>query len=187
MAKQLKATEVKVPCRVSFVHVLEPDKNGSYSCSLLVPKTDTITIEKLNKAINAAIEEGKTKLGNKEGYVNKKMLKLPLRDADEEENSQEGYAGMIFFNAKNKRRKPQVVNRRLDLIFDPDEIYSGCYCNVMIEFYAFSVDGNKGVAASLGNIQKVRDGERLGYGGRNADADFDDLGDDEEAPEAWNF
>lgn len=178
MARNLRATEVRVPCRISFAHVIDVDKNGYYSCSLLIPKTDNKTLTAIDKAIDAAIQEGKTKLGNKDGYVNKKMLKLPLRDADEEGNVSEGYKGAMFLNAKNKRR-PQCVNRRLEPIDDEEEMYSGCYCNVMINFYAFAVEGNKGVAVSLGNVQKVRDGDRLGYGRSSADDDFDELEDDE--------
>lgn len=172
LARILRATEVRVPCRLSFAHVLEEDKFGAYSCTLLIPKTDTGTVEKLNNAIEAALQAGRTKLLNKEGTINRKKLSLPLHDADEEENTNNGYKGMMFFSAKNKRR-PQCVNRRLEIIEDEEEIYSGCYCNVMINFYAYDFQGKKGIAASLGNIQKIRDGEHLGYGRSQADEDFD--------------
>ena len=178
MARNLKPTEVRVPCRISFAHVIDVDKNGFYSGSLLIPKTDTKTLTAINAAIDAAINDGKSKLGNKDGYVNKKMLKLPLRDADEEGNTNEGYKGAMFLNAKNKRR-PQCVNRRLEPIVDEEELYSGCYCNVMVNFYAFAVEGNKGIAVSLGNVQKLRDGDRLGYGRSSAEDDFDELEDDD--------
>ena len=52
-------------------------------------------------------------------------------------------------------------------------MYSGCYCRFSLNFYPFSVRGNKGVAAGLNNVQKVCDGERLG-GGIRAEDDFDD-------------
>ena len=48
-----------------------------------------------------------------------------------------------------------------------------------VNFYAFNANGNRGVAAGLGNIQFVRDGERLS-GKASADADFDVLEDDDE-------
>lgn len=57
-------------------------------------------------------------------------------------------------------------------IIDRSEIYSGVYARVSISLYAFSVNGNKGVACGLGNIQKIRDGEPLG-GHTNASNDFD--------------
>ena len=46
-------------------------------------------------------------------------------------------------------------------------------------FYAFNANGNRGVAAGLGNIQFVKDGDRLS-GRASAEADFDALEDDEE-------
>ena len=48
----------------------------------------------------------------------------------------------------------------------------------MVNFYVFAVEGNKGIAASLGNVQKVKDGERLGFGGTTAESDFDEMDDD---------
>ena len=172
MARTLKKTEARIPCRISFAKVLDVDKNGFYSCSLLIPKSDTKTLAAIDKAVDAAIEDGKFKLGNKEGKVNKKMLKLPLRDADDEEITYDGYKGMMYFNAKNKYR-PQIVDSRLQPIIDEDDIYSGCHCKIIINFYAFSRDGNKGIAASLGNIQKIRDDKRFGGGRSNAEDDFD--------------
>lgn len=64
-------------------------------------------------------------------------------------------------------------------ILDPMMVYSGCYCNVSVNFYAFNANGNRGVAAGLGNIQFVKDGDRLS-GRASAEADFDALEDDEE-------
>ena len=58
-------------------------------------------------------------------------------------------------------------------------VYSGCFCNVSVNFYAFNANGNRGVAAGLGNIQFVKDGDRLS-GRASAESDFDALEDDEE-------
>ena len=70
-----------------------------------------------------------------------------------------------------------MVDRKVNPVVDPMMVYSGCYCNVSVNFYAFNANGNRGVAAGLGNIQFVRDGERLS-GKASADADFDALEDD---------
>ena len=77
------------------------------------------------------------------------------------------------------RDAPQVVDRKVNPILDPMMVYSGCYCNVSVNFYAFNANGNRGVAAGLGNIQFVKDGERLS-GKASADADFNALVDDDE-------
>ena len=59
------------------------------------------------------------------------------------------------------------------------ECGSGDYCNVSVNFYAYNANGNRGVAAGLGNIQKVKDGERLA-GKASASADFTEVeGDDD--------
>lgn len=64
-------------------------------------------------------------------------------------------------------------------IIDRSEIYSCVYARVSISLYAFSVNGNKGVACGLANIQKIRDGEPLG-GHTNASNDFDAVDDGDE-------
>ena len=56
--------------RFSYAHVWEPDSiNGSdpkYSVSILIPKSDTKTIDMIQKAIEAAKEMGKSeKFGGK--------------------------------------------------------------------------------------------------------------------------
>ncbi|WP_230228959.1 ssDNA-binding protein, partial [Allobaculum mucilyticum] len=56
-------------------------------------------------------------------------------------------------------------------ILDQSEVYSGCYARVSLNFYAFNTNGNKGVACGLGNIQKIKDGPRLG-GRTTANDDF---------------
>lgn len=45
-------------------------------------------------------------------------------------------------------------------------------------FYAFNSNGNKGIACSLNNLQKIRDGEPLG-GKASAESDFATSDDDD--------
>lgn len=59
-------------------------------------------------------------------------------------------------------------------ILDPMECGSGDYCNVSVNFYAFNANGNRGIAAGLGNIQKIKDGERLA-GRASAASDFSEV------------
>lgn len=178
-----KLTKIVVPCRLSYAHIWEPKTNDDgtpdkYSVCCLVDKGDSKTLGKIKTAVDEAIKAGKHILANKEGKVALKTLKLPLRDADDEEREGEEYRGMMFFNATS-RRQPGIVNRRVEKILDRDEVYSGCYCNVSVNFYAFSNEGNKGVAVGLNNIQKVKDGERLS-GGSSAEEDFEVLDDEDE-------
>ena len=64
--------------------------------------------------------------------------------------------------AANSKQAPQIVDRQVQPILDQSEVYSGCYGRVSITFYAYNSNGNKGIAAGLGNVQKLRDGEPLG-------------------------
>lgn len=164
--------------RLSYANVWEPKSiNGGaekYSVSLIIPKSDTKTVSAINKAIDAAIEEGIGKFGGRK--PNKGALKLPLRDGDVEKDD-EAYADSFFVNA-NSTTAPQIVDQRVQPIMDRSEVYSGCYARVSINFYAFNSNGNKGVACGLGNIQKVRDGEPLG-GKLDASEDFSNFNDEE--------
>ncbi len=155
--------------RLSYFHGWDPVSinNGpeKYSVSVLIPKDDVETIDAINKAIDAAIEEGVAKFGGKK--PNKAAIKIPLRDGDLERDD-EAYKGHYFLNA-NSITAPQIVDKAVKPILDREEVYSGCYARVSLSFYAFNSNGNKGVACGLGNIQKIRDGEPLG--GRTSAAD----------------
>lgn len=155
--------------RLSYFHGWDPVSinNGpeKYSVSVLIPKDDVETINAINKAIDAAIEEGVAKFGGKK--PNKAAIKIPLRDGDLERDD-EAYKGHYFLNA-NSITAPQIVDKAVKPILDREEVYSGCYARVSLSFYAFNSNGNKGVACGLGNIQKIRDGEPLG--GRTSAAD----------------
>lgn len=164
--------------RLSYFNGWEPKSiNGwseRYSVSLLIPKDDKETINAIEKAIDAAIEEGIGKFGGKK--PNKAAIKLPLRDGDIERDD-EAYKGHYFINA-NSLTAPQIVDKAVKPILDRSEVYSGCYARVSISFYAFNSNGNKGIACGLGNIQKIRDGKPLG-GRSNATDDFTSLEDDD--------
>lgn len=164
-------TKVIVPCRFSYLHCWEPDSvNGGdpkYSVSAIVDKKDTKTIA----AIKAAIEQAKKDSVSKWGGKVPANLKLPLRDGDIDRPDDEAYTGCYFFNA-NSRQAPQVVDSHVQPILDQSEVYSGCYGKISVTFYGYNSNGNRGIAAGLGNIQKLRDGESLG-GRTTAAEDFE--------------
>ena len=165
-----------VNTRWSYANVWEAKSiNGGapkYSVSLIIPKSDTKTIEKIKAAIQAAYEEGESKLkGNGKTVPALSVLKTPLRDGD-----LEAYANSYFVNA-NSGTAPGIVDADRQPIIDHSEVYSGVYGRASINFYAFNSNGNKGIACGLNNLQKMRDGEPLG-GKTRAEDDFAD--DDED-------
>ncbi len=170
-----------VNTRWSYANVWEAKSiNGGapkYSVSLIIPKSDTKTIEKIKAAIQAAYEEGESKLkGNGKTVPALSVLKTPLRDGNLERPDDEAYANSYFVNA-NSGTAPGIVDADRQPIIDHSEVYSGVYGRASINFYAFNSNGNKGIACGLNNLQKMRDGEPLG-GKTRAENDFAD--DDED-------
>src|SRR5699024_3072432 len=167
--------------RWSYCNVWQPKSiNGGtpkYSVSLIIPKSDTVTINKIKAAIEAAYKEGEAKLkGNGRSVPALSVLKTPLRDGDAERPDDEAYANAYFVNA-NSATAPGIVDADRQPILDTSEVYSGVYGRASINFYAFNSNGNKGIACGLYNLQKIRDGEPLGGKSRPED-DFADEDED---------
>ena len=184
MSKFVNPTKVitGVNTRWSYVNAWEPKSiNGGapkYSVSLIIPKSDTKTIEKIQAAIQTAYEEGQGKLkGNGKSVPALSVLKTPLRDGDAERPDDEAYADSYFVNA-NSGTAPGIVDADRNPIIDRSEVYSGVYGRASINFYAFNSNGNKGIACGLNNLQKIRDGEPLG-GKSRAEDDFATEDDDD--------
>ena len=170
--------------RLSYEHVWEPASinggNPKYSVCAMIPKSDTVTVEKVQKAIDAAYREGEGKLkGSGKTVPPMSAIKNPLRDGDLDRPDDPAFAGMWFINARSDHA-PGIVDMDCKHILDRDEVYPGCYCRISLSFYAYNFNGNRGIACGLNNIQKVRDGEHLGghssaaddFGGPDNDEDF---------------
>ena len=184
MAKFINPTKVITGVNTiwSYVNAWEPKSiNGGapkYSVSLIIPKSDTKTIEKIQAAIQAAYDEGQDKLkGNGKSVPALSVLKTPLRDGDAERPDDEAYADSYFINA-NSGTAPGIVDADRQPILDRSEVYSGVYGRASINFYAFNSNGNKGIACGLNTLQKIKDGEPLG-GKSRAEDDFDTEEDDD--------
>lgn len=181
-------------CRLSYCHLFTPEaaSEGSekkYSVSIIIPKSNKKLVNEINAAIAAAAQAGIAKFGGRKPA----NLKTPLRDGDEDRPDDEAYADSWFINATS-RTKPGVVKAskvmgetKLVEVSNEDEVYSGCYGWVSVNFFAYNNAGNRGIAAGLNNVLKTKDGEFLG-GRSSAQSDFSgiDLGgsleDDEDMP-----
>lgn len=184
MSKILNPTKVITgpATRWSYANVWDPKSiNGGapkYSVSLIIPKSDTKTVEKIQAAIQAAYEEGQSKLkGNGKSVPALSLLKTPLRDGDMERPDDPAYADSYFINA-NSATAPGIVDADRNPIMERSEVYSGVYGRASINLYAFNSNGNKGIACGLNNLQKIRDGEPLG-GKSRAEDDFETDEDDD--------
>jgi len=153
----------------------EPQGGGDpkYSCTLLIPKSDTTTLEK----IKAAIAEARENFCKKNG-----ASALPVKpnhtmhDGDGVRDSGDPYGpeckGCYVITVSSKQ-KPVIVDSFRNPVTDPGEVYSGCYGRASINFYGYSRNGKKGISAGLLSIQKLHDGDALGGAMGSAD-DFDD-------------
>lgn len=183
MANTPSATKVLTgKVRLSYVHVFEsyaqnPEQDKKYSCVLLIPKSDKVTLAKIQRGFEAAAEAGKAKFNGKVPT----NLKTTLHDCDEEDDLEASpeNAGCYRMSVSSKTQ-PGIVDKDVNPIIDSTEVYSGCYARVSINAYAYNTNGNKGVTFGLNHIQKLADGDFLG-GRSRAEDDFDPIDDDDEA------
>ncbi len=167
--------------RASYVYLFQPrvPENGGdpkYSVTLLIPKTDTATLNAIFAEIEKAKQEGAQKVFN--GNV-PPLCKTPLYDGDgcrpNGESFGEECRGHMVMTASAKMQ-PSIVGLDMQNIINPSELYSGCHIRANINFFAYNTNGNKGVGCGLNAVQKIEDGEPLtarvsaeeAFGGANA-------------------
>lgn len=177
MANQNPTRVVTGRVRLSFVHLFTPYKNPNatepkYSATILLPKSDVATKQRIDAAISAAIEMGVSKTWN---GVRPPMIAIPVYDGDGVRPSDgmpfgDECKGHWVFTASSKQA-PQIVDAQLNPIIDQTQVYSGMYAHVSMNFFPYLNSGKRGIGCGLGNVQKVADGEPLG-GRTNAQDDF---------------
>lgn len=164
-------------CRFQYPALFTPQASQGggepkYAIGLLIPKTDTATKAK----IDAAMQEARDTYCAKNG-VNAipAHFSHTIHDGDGYRPSGEPFGpeakGHWVITVKSKR-PPIVVDADRNEIFDPNEVYSGCYGRVCINAYGYNTAGKKGVSFGLLSVQKLKDGPSFGVTG-SAD-DFDD-------------
>lgn len=169
--------------RFSFVHIFEPDApqdggDPKYSVTLLIPKSDTVTVNK----IKAAMTEAREKFCQRNG-ANSLPAKPNhnLYDGDGTRKNGDPFGpecnGCYVISVKSKN-KPVIVDSFRNEITNPAEVYSGCYGRASIDFFGYNKAGSKGISAGLLSIQKLHDGEPFGTVGSadDFDDDFNDSG-----------
>ena len=166
--------------RLSYAHLFKPQAGISggeekYSVSLVIPKEDKETVGKIERAIEKATKEGVSRHGAKFGKS--ANFRIPLRDGDTDKPDDPAYKNSYFLNV-NSKTKPGVVDKDVNPILDPTEVYSGCYGRASIVAFPYSVNGSTGISFALHNIQKLEDGEPLG-GKARAQDDFSAFEDDD--------
>lgn len=168
MDYQTSITTGKV--RLSYVHLLQPYANvpgqeEKYSCTILLPKSDTETMNRIQAAIEAAKEKGVLTQWN---GIQPPVIPVPVYDGDGVRPSDgmpfgdECKGHWVFTASSKKESRPEIVDAHLNPIIDPSEIYSGIYARVHITFFPYAFGGKKGIGCGLGPVQKLEDGSSLG-------------------------
>lgn len=158
--------------RLSYTNVwvptaMEEGQTKKYNTAVLIPKSDKKTIKKIEAAIEAAKILGKEKYGTKWKPA---KLKVSFYDGDVERPTDEAYADHVYLSAKSTNQ-PGIVDKAMNKIISQDEIYSGVYAHVSVNFYPYENSGSCGIACGLNNIMKTRDGEPFA-GRASAEDDF---------------
>ena len=166
--------------RLSYVHLFkpyayQPGQEEKFQVTILVPKTDTDTMNRINAAIEAAKQKG---ISDKWNGVCPPIVPTPVYDGDGTRPS-DGMAfgpecrGHWVFTASAKADyPPEVVDMNLNPIINQSEVYSGIYARVNVNFFPYAFGGKKGIGCGLGPVQKVADGEALGESAPTASQAF---------------
>ncbi|EJD0459570.1 DUF2815 family protein [Salmonella enterica] len=167
--------------RLAFAQALfeaedyQNDGNFKFSSTFLIDKAQKATIAEIENAIK---QVAAAKWGAKAEAILKSIRgnsnKFCFRDG-EEKPDYDGFEGQMYIKASNKAR-PLVLDRdRTPLTAADGRPYSGCYVNATITIFAYDSNGNKGISASLGGVQFLRDGDAFGGGIPASVDDFDDI------------
>lgn len=153
--------------RLSFVHLFQPYANQpgqepKFSTTILIPKTDQATMQRIQAAIQAAIQKG---VAGVWAGARPAQPRTPIHDGDGVRPNGEAFGpeckGHWVLTASSKQQQA-IVDASMNPIIDQTQVYSGMYARVNLNFFAYSNSGNKGIGAGLGPVQKLADGEPLG-------------------------
>ena len=158
--------------KAELPHNAKPDDVPKFGMTLLIPKTDTVTLAKIAAAREVAIAEK---------FAGKRPAKIDttLHDGDQprpsngEDFGPECAGHMVM--AVSSKFKPRILDLDGNEVIDPLVCGSGDYYKVSMTAFAYDFSGKRGVAFGLNNILFTRQGVSLG-GRSSAEDDFaDDL------------
>lgn len=161
-------------CNIFKPKAYQPGGKEQYSLTILLPKSDVETKQKLDAAVEDAKQYG---IKERWGGQLPPNLHVGIWDGDSVKADGTPFGpeckGCWVFTAKaNADRPPQIVDEYCQPILNASEVYSGCYGRVSVGPYPYNYAGNKGIGFGLGPVQKLRDGEPLGGGIVTAESAF---------------
>ena len=147
-----ETTAVVQNVRLSYVNVFKPYSNNpdlpaKYSTTILLPKSDLASKQRLDAAIQAAAQKG---LNEKWIGVMRPVVANPIHDGDGVKQDGTPFGDeckgcWVFTASSNADRQPQIVDQNVQPILDQSQIYSGVYAIVAINVFPYMHTGIKGV------------------------------------------
>ena len=186
-----ESIRVKIPCRIAFPRLASAvtnEKSGKteYSVRCLISKEDEKTQKIIRKGLKDAFrslfgdDESKWPARfRKEGFFENHLSEenkdgFPLRDGDFPDS--EYLHGHVYIDARDAAVPPRKPNQpecgmirgegkfcRLRGERIEEEIYSGCYGDVVVDFRAYNnkETSSVGISVYLRAVMKTADGERM--------------------------
>ncbi len=170
----VKKKSVSPVCRGSYVNILEPrtlpdSEKMAWGMQCLFPKSDPAVVEWMKEIKGVFAQVLIDKFGKDKAVKMASSIKIPIRDGDAPAEADKELQGYWFMNPNNVFRQPHIIGVDGKPIPDTaaltvDDIYSGAWYRVMLEFWYYDKAGNKGISSSIAAIMKVKDDENLGSG-----------------------
>ena len=163
---------VKSPlARISYPNVFKMQKfddgKEQYNVVLLIPKTEGVAKPNKDPILKPMYAALKAAAVEKWGGSFPDGLQFPVKDGDKPRKSQDEASpecrGMWVVPCSSGHKPGIVGPDAQSYLENESDFYAGCYAFVSMNGYAWShaMSGN-GVGFGLRNIQKVKDGEKLG-------------------------
>jgi hypothetical protein len=157
--------------RGAFVRFFEPEVNEKGKktwgvTAIFPPGTDISALK------NAAMEAAKKAWGDKAPQTLKHpKFRSPFKDGGTMVNKAgELYAGFeagqYVVKFSTSQQAPGFVDAKVQPIIEPGEAYSGAWFKATVNAMAYDRPDGMGISFKLNNVQKLKDDEKLGGGGR---------------------
>ena len=166
--------------RMAFPAIFEPEAFGdgdpAYGAKFIIPQSHP----QLKEIRNAVITAGADKWGEKAPGIlallkdDKKVAWVEGPYRNKNGDIYDGFEGMYHLSTRNGGKapiKPSVFDAQNRLLTQADGVvYSGCYVDASVEFYAQDNGYGRRINCSLRGVRKSGDGDSFG-GGASASAD----------------
>jgi len=175
--------------RCSFLVLGEPEdydgnKKFRWSATALIPYDSPLRKQVETGLLAVAVE----KWEKKGAAVYENCMADPKASCwlDGKRKDYDGYEGHMALTAHRylDKGRPLVMDKDKSPIYRADNslyegkagiIYSGCFVNMQVEFWAQNNTNGKGLRCTLLGIQKYRDGDSFGGGSAPKDDDFAEI------------